>query len=158
MALTATEAAAWWGASIATLVLVWDIVKWTRTGARLRVTVASEREAYGDWPQEVLDKTFVVVEVTNVGDRKTELTHLFGIQYRSWLDRLRGKRAKVFLVQRPALAHQFPCFLQPGERWLGGVTQTPEIEEMARDGLLFVELHHSASNRAILRRVIVEKK
>ncbi len=151
--MAASDYAAWWGAVIATLVLAWDVVKWRTAGARLRMTAVPDREAWGNWPAEVLEKTYVAVEVVNVGDRKTELTHLFLTYFPSLWHRIRRKSTRTMIVANPALAHRFPSFIEPGERWLGGIEQNAELEQLARDGYLYAGIHHSAGTRAILRRV-----
>lgn len=93
----------------------------------------------------------------NVGDRKTELTHLFLTYFPSLWHRLRRNSTRTMIVGKPALAHRFPCFIEPGERWLGGIVQDAELEQLARDGYLYVGIHHSAGSKAILHRVKMSK-
>jgi len=80
-----TEIAAWWGASVATIVFLWDIYKWRRSGARLRLMVSGDMEAYGHLAALLSpDQTLIVVEAINVGNKKTTLTHLFASYYKNW--------------------------------------------------------------------------
>ena len=156
--MNASDIAAWWGAVIATLVLGWDFFKWKQTGPRLSLSVSPGMKAQGSVPNADPDKSYVLVEVVNVGDKKTELTHVAGLYYKSRIQRIRGKNEKSFLVLNPAFSTQFPCFLAPGERWLGGIEQTQELEEMSRKGLLYCGVFHSASKKALTRRVVVSEK
>lgn len=142
-----------WNAAIAIGTLIWDAIKWKGVSAQLRLKVGPNRQAFGVVPPEILGKTFIAVEVANVGGRKTELTHVVCYHYRSWWDSVRRKAAKTFMIDHPSLAHRFPCSLEPGECWLCGIEQNAELEEMARNGLLYVGVHHSASKYEPLRRV-----
>lgn len=42
-----TSLAAWWGASVATLLLFWDIYKWRKSGPNIIVKVLTNRELLG---------------------------------------------------------------------------------------------------------------
>ena len=156
--MSASEVAAWWGAVIATLVLAWDVFKWKQMGPRLRLTVSPGMKTHGDVPNADPEKTYVLIEAVNVGDKKTELTHVAGLYYRSHLQRLRGKNQQSCLVLNPAFSTQFPCFLEPGQRWLGGMEQTAELEKLSRSGLLYCGIFHSASKKPLTSRVVIRAK
>ena len=131
--MSASQIAAWWGAIIATLVLGWDVFKWKQTGRpRLQLKALPDMKPHGPVPNADPNKTYVLIEVVNVGDKKTEITHLTGLYYRSRLQRLRGRNEQAFVVLNPAFSTQFPCFLEPGQRWTGGIEQTTDLEERSR--------------------------
>jgi hypothetical protein len=158
--MSLTEIAAWWGAFVATLVLFWDIFKWNRTGAVVEITVSPNMKTFGDFgslavPEE--DATYVLVVASNTGDRKTTLTHLIGIRYKTWYHRLVRKAEESFLVAQPALAEPFPSVLEPGENWQGAIHQNQEFEEMSRNGKLYVGVHHSTKKAPIMKRVTVKR-
>ncbi len=153
--MSVSDIAAWWGAVVATLVLGWDVFKWRQTGLRLRLSVSPGMKTHGDVPNADPKKSYVLIEVVNIGDKKTELTHVAGLFYKSRLQRLRGKNQQSFLVLNPAFTTQFPCFLAPGERWLGGIEQTQELEELSRSGLFYCGIFHSGSKKPITSRVVV---
>ena len=153
--MSASDIAAWWGAVVATLVLGWDVFKWRKTGLRLRLSISPGMKTHGDVPNAGPQKSYVLIEVVNIGDKKTELTHVAGLYYKSRLQRLRGKNQQSFLVLNPAFTTHFPCFLAPGERWLGGIEQTQELEELSRSGLLYCGIFHSGSTKPITSRVVV---
>jgi hypothetical protein len=156
--MSASDIAAWWGAGIATLVLVWDIFKWKQTGPRLRLSVLPNMNVTGSVPNADPTKTYVLVEVVNIGDKKTELTYLVGLYYKSRLQRIRGKSDQNFAVINPAFSTKFPCFVVPGERWVGGIEQTQDLEEMSRTGFLYFGVFHSAGKKALTKRVVVSAK
>ena len=90
MQFSPTEIAAWWGAAIATLVLGWDVDKHVRSGPRLRVRANPNMEIVGyevklGLMETVLPKgtKLIHVDVTNVGDQPTTLTHFVFFAYRS---------------------------------------------------------------------------
>ena len=71
---SATDIAAWWGAGAGTLVLLWDVYKWLRTGVHLRMTVSGNMEGYGHIALLLNpNQTVIVVEVVNTGDKRTTL-------------------------------------------------------------------------------------
>ena len=156
--MNATELAAWWGAAIASLVLVWDIFKWKRTGPILKVSASPDMQTIGGLPDGLQDKKFVAVEVTNTGDRKTTLTHLVGFHYASKFQWLRRKKNKTFIVANPAFSATLPHVLESGERWLGGIEQNKELEEISRKGYLYCGVYHSSGKRPVLQRVIVRNE
>ena len=141
--MTASDIAAWWGAGLATLVLVWDIYKWKTAGARLTVKVVPGMQMAGD-PTE---KLHILVEAVNRGDRLTTLTHLAVYQYASAFDRARGKRKASLLVPKPG-GNDLPYELEPGKRWTGLMDQSALIKQL--DGAteyLSVAIVHSARSK-----------
>lgn len=152
-----TDVAAWWGAGVATVVLLWDIYKWLMTGARLRLTVSGNMEGYGHIALLLNpNQTVVVVEIANVGDKKTTITHLFAYHYKNWWGRLFRQRAKTLVVQPdPALANPLPFALEPGARWLGATYQNQEVEELSRNGHLLIGVLHSVSKKPVFQRLVI---
>src|SRR6266480_7848771 len=77
-----TEVVAWYGATVATIVFVWDIWKWSRRQARLRVQVRghvfypngavlkTEKTANGETK---IYAGYYHVEVTNIGELPTTI-------------------------------------------------------------------------------------
>jgi len=154
-----TEIAAWWGASVATMVFLWDIYKWRQSGARIRLMVSGDMEAYGHLAALLSpDQTLIVVEAVNVGNKKTTLTHLFASYYKNWWQRLLRRKAQTFVITPdPKLAQALPFELDPGARWLGATYQNQEIEEMSRNGHLLVGMFHSVSETPIFRRLNISE-
>ena len=128
--------------------------KWKQTGYKLRLSVTSGMQLVGEHSEQI----YVVVEVVNIGDKKTELTHVVGLLHKSHLQRYRGKNERSFLVPKPSLSGGFPCFLEPGQRWMGGINQTEELEIMSRSGLLYCGVFHSGSKKPLTARLIIKAK
>ena len=124
MQITSTDLIAVYAAVVATIVLVWDILKWVISGARLRVDTRCG-VFYGD--SRVVETTltdygeqksladYCHIEVSNVGDQPTtilsiEATHRlkFGIQ------------GQMFISGPGIIPHfgkSLPHVLGPGEVW-----------------------------------------
>lgn len=153
--MTATELAAWWGAGIATLVLAWDIYKWRKSGENITLTATPNMQSYGAMPSEMDDKTYVVVVVTNTGDKKSTLTHLVGFQYNSYIGYLLNKSISSFFVTNAALVQPLPHALEPGEQWQGIIEQNSDLENMSRSGRFYCGVYHSNNKKPVLRRVVI---
>jgi len=153
-----TYLAAWWGAIIATLLLVWDMYKWKRSGPIINVSASPNMETVGKIPNHLEGKKYISVEVTNTGDKKTTITHLVLFHYISLFQKLRRKKDKSFFVATPALfPPPLPYVIEPGERWLGGIEQTSKLEEMSRNGYLYCGIYHSCGKKPILQMVVIQK-
>lgn len=154
-----TEIAAWWGASVATVVFLWDVYKWRQSGARLRLTVSGNMEGYGHLATLLgPDQTLIVVEAVNVGSKKTTITHLFAYYYDSWWRRLIRRKSQTLVVMPdPALAQPLPFELEPGSRWLGATYQNKQVEEMSRNGYLAIGVLHSVSRAPVFQRLVIPK-
>ena len=69
--LSGTDIVAWWGAIVATSVLIWDIYKWRTSGPRIKFIVQPNSLVVGDPARK--GKRFISVKATNVGDRPTTI-------------------------------------------------------------------------------------
>ena len=87
--LTGIGIVAWWGAIVATFVLLWDIYKWKTAGPRIRFIVRSGMIIVGDPDRE--GQTFISAEATNIGDRPTTITNLVVQHYKTYLTMLKHK-------------------------------------------------------------------
>jgi hypothetical protein len=154
MTITVTELVAWWGAVVATLVLVWDVYKWGRSGPVVNVSASPNMQTIGMGP-DYEGKTFATVEATNTGNRATTLTHLIGVQYPSLLARVRRKPYHQFFVTDPGMGYKLPHVLSPGERWLGAMEQNDELQKLSTEGYLYVGVHHSSGRRPVSCRLVI---
>ena len=153
---TATDIVAWWGAIIATTVLVWDIYKWRTSGARIRLLVQSGMKLFGDPDME--DDTFITFKVTNIGDRPTTITAVGFRHYETLFSRLRKKVNKACIITNPEFNHQrLPYVLEVGEEWMGGTKQTDEFVDMAINGYLIVEVCDSVHEKPSFGKVVINE-
>ncbi len=46
--MSSTDAAAWWGAIVASLILIWDVYKWIKSGTALRLNAVPDMQLLYD--------------------------------------------------------------------------------------------------------------
>jgi hypothetical protein len=148
-----TAILAWWGASLSTVVFLWDIYKFRTAGPKLRFSVRAGMQSVN--MPEYEGKMLIQTEVTNCGERPTTLTNI-GLCYfeRPWSwARLRNRPSKAAVLADPNPRQPFPCELKPGAVWRGLTEQVPQVEEWATKGLLYFDLYHSHRAKPIRRRI-----
>lgn len=150
--MTLTDTLALIGALTGTIALLWDFFKWTQTGVKVLLRVSPNMTPFGFSEEEFKSKLNLFVEVTNTGDKKITITHLVLTYYDSLWKKLLKRSSKNFLVPKP-VPGQIPQLIDIGERWVSLIEQTQELEEMAKNGYLYVGINHSSSAKTLLRRV-----
>lgn len=117
-----TDFVAWWGAVIATAVLVWDCIKWFRSGARLRCMVRPNAfyqdsevvplENSPDGARAVM-KDSIHIELTNVGALPTTI---MSISARRPMDSggWAGNGGSAFVEH---WGKKLPYMIAPGDVW-----------------------------------------
>lgn len=153
--LTGMDFVAWWGAIIATVVLLWDIYKWKTSGPRVRFVVTPGMIVVGD-PTRA-GQTFIMAEASNIGDRPTTITNVVLQHYKTRFDMFRHEPTTSMLVTQPSISQPLPFVLQPGSVWRGTFPQTKEIEDLGKDGYLVCGLCHSHSDKEIDRILKMKK-
>jgi hypothetical protein len=151
--------AAWWGAGIATLLLVWDIFKWLTSGPRLVFTASA------DWVMVIhglgkTDATYISLTAANRGHIPATLSHVGLLYYKSHVKRLLRQPNEKFVVTQPGanFSGDLPVVLRPGEVWQGGIIQDEKIESMLSNGILESHLFHSASKWAVRAKVKLKRR
>lgn len=152
---TGTDIVAWWGAIIATAVLIWDVYKWRTSGPKIKFFVQPNTLIVGDLNKK--DGKYIAANVTNVGDRPTTITHFVFQHYKSYIKMLRHK-PDTSMVVLPITSQPIPYILNPGDIWQGLAIQTSEVEELSKNGYLVCGICHSHSDKEIDRRVIINGK
>lgn len=150
--MSATEIAAWWGAVVATLVLVWDAYKWNARGARLRV-VAHPNMTVRNVPYISEEDRFVAVTVYNTGDQPATISTIAGRHYKSRLHKFFRRENLNFLVVNPGFGPGLPAVVEPGGEWNGGISQEQLMESPGAGGLLLCGVCVSTSKQPVLVRV-----
>jgi hypothetical protein len=151
--MSPSDVAAWWGAIIATVILLWDIYKWRASQANLRVTASSNRQFVSPTLGTAQGEKFITVEVVNTGDKNTTITHLVAMCYNDWLARFWGNPTKSAFVPIPGAGQPLPYKLSPGERWLGTMDQAQVQKMVHADQLLYCGVYHTTSAKPHLVRV-----
>lgn len=148
--MDASTWAAWWGAIVGTSAVAWQIFCWFRSGPRLKVTASTNMQVVS--PDQGTDETlYINVVVVNVGDKPTTLTHLCGHTYRNRLDRLRGKREKIFVINTGPES-PIPHKIEVGDRWSAMVGQD-SAEKLAGTSILSIGVQHSMQSKPTLKAV-----
>ena len=148
-----TIVAAWWGALIATIVLLFDYYKWARSGPRLK---CDAKYGWKMMMQGTSDESeYIFFSVTNTGDRPTTITHQSCLHWPTRLDKLLKKNQSSFFIKGGAHGlGNVPTIIRPGEVWNGLARINEEIRKlMAEGGCLFVALSFSHRRRSYLFKV-----
>lgn len=142
-----------YGAVVATIVLLWDGVKWYADHqAKLDVHLSTGMRSYNIPNLE--DKELMALRATNMSNRATTITHMTMQLYPSWWAYLRRKPSKSWIVVDQLLNQPLPYVLEPGKIWTGTGVQTEDISTMAK-GLLYVELIHALAKNSVRCRVVL---
>lgn len=134
--MSVTLAIAIWGAVLATAAILWDVMKWRRSGAQLRIS-ARPNTYYPDRVSGSADdglsiaakslRPFIHIAVANTGTLSTTI-----LQVEARLDRRRRfghKRDDSITVAwrasaiEPLLGQALPAVLDPGGYWSGRLDQ-----------------------------------
>jgi hypothetical protein len=157
--MAASEIAAWWGAIIATALLVWDIIKWSREGARLDLSVIPNMEAVGMIALgQKKGTTYISIRIRNYGNLPTTITNIGFKHFKNRFDFIRRHPSSQWLIPLPAFAKPLPCIVAPGEIWDGAAIQDSQVEKLMANGLLVCYVWHSTSNKPIYSRIKPKKK
>lgn len=149
MSLKWTELAAWWGAIVSSCVFAWDIYKWKRSGALVKVQATPDRYLMNtEYPE---DETFIFVTATNFGNKNTQINQLVGFWYDSLYHRILNHKSKQFQILIPVASPPLPHVLEPGAEWSGGINQA-ELS-YAHKGYLYCGITHALSRKPIVARV-----
>jgi len=146
-----TEIAAWWGAVIGTAVLVWDIIKYSRSGVRLRVKAMPGMNVIGI-PGVPEDQFSISVEASNISSQSTTITHLCLKHYKNLWNLIRAKHSMQGVVMNPATG-RLPHVLEPGTRWTGLINQDNLVRDIGFSGYLYCGIYHSSKSKPIMVRV-----
>ena len=150
-----TVSIAVYAAIVATAVAIWDVVKWKMQGPNLQVEVQSGMKIYGGRVPD--EREFIVMRVTNRGDRPTTITNMGYLLYRDDFVAWWSRKSNTFaaIVPSPSDAQPLPFVLAPGVQWVGMGEQDAELSQMSRSGCLMGAVYHSHTNKPIMRQIVV---
>ncbi len=153
--LISSDAVAWWGAISGTAVLIWDVIKQLRNGAKLRITsrpdtyypdseVLKEERLPNGHVSNVL-RPSIHVEVVNYGNLPTTLikTDASRSLYGGWLGSTNCKSLN---------GKSLPVLLGPGEVWSGRFDQLG-FEQEKCTGPVILSLVVSHKKKPLLKKV-----
>ena len=148
---SASAFAAWWGAIIATLAVIWNIVVAIRSGARVYVRANPEMQVFS--PQAITgDKMYISVTAVNRGNSSTTITHFCGYYTKNIWNQIRGKKQQFIVNTDLSLGKPIPYVLRPGEEWSSMADQT-SMQEKCAGGRLYIGVIHNQRKRPVYKRV-----
>ena len=148
--ISSTDYAAWWGAVIATLALVWNIIVSIRSGARLHVTATPNMRMFPPNPDEE-DKSFIFVNAVNRGTSDATITHFCGYQADSFWNLIRNKK-QYFVVNGTSDGLPISTKVSPGEEWRGMADQELIMKDF-KGKYFYIGVIHNQRKKPIYKRV-----
>lgn len=145
--------AAWWGALIATIVLLFDYYKWARSGPRIRCD-----SKYG-WKMMVEgvddNNEYIIFSVTNTGNLPTTITKQAALYWPNRIKRYLCKSTTQFYIKGGLHGMgQIPMIIKPGEIWNGAARINDDIHSLMNEvGYLYLSLEFSHRRRPYLFKV-----
>lgn len=149
---TASDYAAWWGAVVATVALIWNITQKLREGPRVKVRVTPNMRVYPAQPP-TYDNDYISVKAVNVGTAPTTITHLAGWYTKNIIGLVRKSKRQHFVVNvNQETGNVTPFVLQPGTEW-GNLTLQTDLLEKAGNGYVYLGVIHNQRERPVYKRV-----
>jgi len=121
--MNGTQLVAWWGAIVATLVLLWDVIKWVRSGPKIRKIIILNMH-YSDGKIISQEKTdngstteyedYCHIELSNIGNMPTTIMNIYATEDS------KGNNCKLHMSSQCFTGHfekKLPFVLKVGEVW-----------------------------------------
>lgn len=141
---------------MATVVLVWDYIKWRKEGPKITASAKSGWQASGIDELEGQDLTYV--SVVNSGNLPTTLISWGMYWYPRGINRFNKKKRQAFVVKGGlAGVGEVPKKLEPGDVWWGFSREDEKFRELMRTGKLYVALGFSHESGEVVVRVTANK-
>jgi len=146
-----SDYAAWWGAIIATLALIWNIIRAIRSGPRIYVRATPNMKVF---PEDSITKgkTYISVTAVNRGNAPTTITHFCGFYTNNLWNLIRRKRQHFITNPHPSTGKTIPYVLSPGEEW-SNLADQKDIQEKMGNGYLYIGIIHNQKKHPIYVRV-----
>lgn len=146
-----SDYAAWWGAVVATLTLIWNFVVAFRSGPRIHVRVNPNMQILSKAPATG-DKNFISVTAVNRGTAPTTITHFCGFYTDSLWNLIRGNRQQFIITTNSVMGKDVPYVLKPGEQWNRWADQH-DLQKKVGNGYLYLGVTHNQRKRPVYQRV-----
>lgn len=148
--LNPSDYAAWWGAVIATLALVWNIIAALRAGARVHVTASPNMQMFPPNPSEE-NKQYIHISAVNRGSSATTITHFLGYSADNLWSLLRNKK-QHFIVNGADGSSSVPMKINPGDEWCG-IADQDAVMEGFKGKYFYLGVIHNQKKKPIYKRV-----
>jgi hypothetical protein len=141
-----------YAALVATIVLVWDVIKWMgeRQAVSLNVIV----------PAETMTETnglesgpLAALSVSNIGNKPTTITHIVIQYYSNWIRVVANRPNKTMWVPTPNARLPIPHELNIGRQWIGAVNYDENLKQMADNGYVYFEVYYTSGKKPVRARI-----
>ena len=149
-----------YAAIVATGILIWDVVKWIRSGPVLKLECWPGNKIFvvGGKSSTFYEKPMIYIKVSNRGSKTTTLNNIFLIWYKNVGCRLLNKSAMRVNIPNPKLTQDFPYKLAPGSEWSGALNEGDLDIKTKESGIMICQLFHSFSDKPIQSRIFFRIK
>lgn len=154
--ITITDVLAVWGAFIATLILIWDVIKWKNSGSKVSFEVQTNRILI-NVPNVDSDRTVTAFRVENIGDRPTTITNIGFHYYKNYFYKLIRKASKQTVFNPQSYTGEIPFFLDIGKVWDGSLYQD-SITEHGLNGIYVFRLDVSHKAKPMTKTIKYKEK
>ena len=151
--MNASIVAAWWGAIVASIVLLWEIFKWATRGAHVIVNASPNLQTVNQAEGKLDDGKIIYVEAINAGDLPTTITHLVFHQYETVLKKFFNEPQNQGVIIKQGAGHELPHLLTPGSHWVGMINQDELVEKLGDKGLFYCGVIHTPRKKPVLTKI-----
>jgi hypothetical protein len=153
--MSASDWAAWYAAIVATVVAVFDFVKWSRSGPRIKADIRTGQKLVG--MPEYGDADIILVNIANIGAAATTVTHCM---LECWPKGVNpsektSERRLVILQNDERVGKRLPVKIELGDTWACISPESDAIRALLSEGtvdLYCVFSHTEKALRARLKR------
>jgi aspartate carbamoyltransferase regulatory subunit len=151
MNMTPSDYAAWWGAIVATIVLLWDFKKWKmsekdKSENQIKVEI-TPNVVNGDNRLSKEEQKKIFLKIENTTGSKISISEIDFYGYKSIFDRI--KRNKIKIDSKISL----PRPLDIGEFTHAHVRQIQNMDKCINSGFLYCRVKHSGKRKPVVVRV-----
>ena len=156
-----TEAIAWWGAILSTVVLLWDFYKWRRDRFYLRIRAVADPDG--------IEKDGFTISIANRGGKPTTIESFYLANYRFVVPaflRMARTKESLFTINLSVVVNgqkEWPLVLNPGEAFetTGNLAksearkfdQVQDLPSLVKAGRLFLHVKCSHRDRPFKVRI-----
>lgn len=133
--------------------MLWDIFKWLNKGARVTVNATPNMQTVNYAQGKLDDNKLIFVEVNNIGDLPTTITHLAFYQYSSYFQKLLNKPSNQGIIPNQGTGYELPHLLNPGTRWTGNIDQEDVVSKIGDNGIFYCGVIHTLRKKPVTVRV-----
>lgn len=141
----------YYSAAVATMVAAWQVFTYMRSGARLRLQIATGRRRSASIYDD--SRTYIDVDAVNIGKSVTTVQATFVLAYDGWWNFAIGRAIFQGVVEPGPFGNETPYELSPGNAFRAAVIQSDELVRHSNARLLFIGIKHTMGNRIARKRV-----